>query len=304
MSTAALLTRLETCERAGYWARGWERRKLDGTEMLAQAVGAGLTEVERSDYGEVAGETVMDLAEHRGLSSRTHQVYDSAVHHAALADIITATIRPAGKPPWRPVEPLDGTWTPSCYVDASGSHLRRVLLVSAWSDERHHAEMRSWHSFGEVCHYEMPMQQVVIVLGQLRDGKRHGPFSKGFMHPQGSHLRFRRKSKSTNETFNANWRQVWREDVGGDISVERWLQGMLDDDILRDTCFPVDVPVPDKQVCARVRSMAAARLDALHRLKVLPDENLSTCFWPVQCVFQPECHAGRKPDGNRFVQIV
>jgi hypothetical protein len=301
MSTARLLSRYETCARAGYWARSWERQKLDGTEILQAALSVGLTETERVDIGELAGETVLEIAADRGLLTSVNQVYDAAIHHAALADILTQVVRRPGNPAWRPAEPILGSWTPSCYIDPSGGHLRRIVLVSQWNDERHASEARSWESLGEISHFKLPMQQVVLVLGQHRDGKRHGPFSKGYLHPQGSELRFRRKGKRSTSTFNANWSQIWREDVGGHIGVERWLQAMLEDDMLRDVSFTVELPVPSERDMQAVRDMAERKLEALSKISELPDANLSTCFWPVPCVFQPECHAGRAPSLHRFV---
>ena len=67
MTTASVLTAYESCERRTYWARHWERRRLDSTEFLRRALHAGVTEAMRDDFGEVAGETVMDLAVDPGL---------------------------------------------------------------------------------------------------------------------------------------------------------------------------------------------------------------------------------------------
>jgi hypothetical protein len=75
---------------------------------------------------------------------------------------------------------------PSCFL--VGQKLRRIALVSHWTDERHYAEARSWRTLGEICVYGLPMEQVVVVLGQNRKGKRYGAWSKGFQHPQSKQL--------------------------------------------------------------------------------------------------------------------
>lgn len=302
MSTAALLTAFEPCHRKGFWARDWERITLDGTEMLQQAIRAGVMERERADFGERAGEEVMSLAEERGLETKNHEVYDSVIHHAALADILTTAIRKATESAWQVPEATGSSWASGAFLDPSGTHLRRVVLASSWNDERHYAEIRSWYSLGEIAQYNLPMQQVVLVLGSLRDGRRHSPWSKGLLHPHNHRLRFRKRTNASTEGFKDTWARVWREDHA-EIDRTTWLRAMLEDDVLRDVCFNVDIPVPGEIEAQRLRDMAARKVEQLAGLTVLPDPQLSTCDWPNPCVFQRECHAGKEPSEGRFFAI-
>ena len=299
MNTASLLTAYEPCHRKGYWARDWERQKLDAAEMLQRAIASGVMEADRQDFGEVAGEEIMWLAESRGLETKSHQVYDSAIHHACLADILTTAIRKPSEAPWTRPDPLGGGWVSGAFLDPSGSYLRRIVLATSWSDERHYSEIRSWHSLGEIAQYGLPMQQVVLILGVQRDGKRHSPWTKGLLHPQNRKLRFR---KAGGGPFKETWERIWREDHG-EIDRMDWLQGMLDDDILRDVCFKVEIPIPGATELERLRDMAQRKLDRLAGMAKLPDPQLSTCDWPLPCVFQRECHAGSAPSEGKFILL-
>ncbi len=301
MNTPLLLTHTEVCRRKGFWSRTRERLKLDDTEMLQAAIRAGI-QSERKDFGECAGEECYALGTDPGLETAHYDVYSEVVHLACIADLVTTAIRKPTEGPWSvpgPVQLAGGAlWTSGAYLDPSGSHLRRIVLASAWSDDRHYSECRSWFSMGEICAYGLPMQQVVIVLGQRRDGKRHSPWAKGVRHPMNKKLRFRKKN-AIKAGFKETWEPVWREDHD-EITTLDWLQAMLDDGVLPDVCFTVNVDVPSAATRQHIVDLAARKLDELDKMKTLPDEQLTGCDWPRPCIFRTPCHAGREPQKGIF----
>lgn len=301
MNSPEALTALETCERQAWWRGLWARGKVDGNEMLQEGIRAGLTTA-RPDFGEAAGEAVYALGAEPGLATEQSNVYDEVMHLACIADAVATALRPPGEAPWLPAEPAllgaEGPlWRSGAYLDPTGTTLRRVALASAWSDERHYAEARSWASLGEVCAYGLPMQQATIVLGQRRNGKRHGPWAKGLRHPANRKLRFRKK-KAVAEGFKSSWVEIWREDFD-DISTHDWLQAMLEDGVLPDVCFNVDLAVPEPVARQRIVELAARKLDRLEKIQALPDLQLTGCDWPRPCLFRSPCHKGEEP-GPRF----
>jgi hypothetical protein len=302
MNSPALLTDFERCDRKGYWSRSHERIKLDDTEMLQAAIRAGVTEDTRKDWGEAAGEECYALGLEPGLETTHYDVYGEVTHLACIADIVTTAIRKPGEQPWKRPEPVqlrDGPmWTSGAYLSPDGGHLRRIVLASSWSDDRHYSECRSWFSLGEICAYGLPMQQVVIVLGQRRNGKRHGYWSKGLRHPANKKLRFRKKH-DVSTGFKSTWLQIWREDYD-DIPTLDWLQAMLEDGVLQDVCFNVEIPVPEKDARQMIVDLATRKLEKIQNLDSLPDQNLSTCDWPSACLFRSDCHANRSPNKGMF----
>ncbi len=306
MSTAELLTAFETCPRKGFYGRSWALQRLSPSRMVSEALRVALTAPNDpgKPFGETAGDAMMQLGEDRGLDTDIHNIYDVVVHHACLADILVSAIRKPADPPWLLPEPVQN-WRSGCYLSPDGSHLRRVVLVTHWTDEREVSESRSWFSIGEIIHYELPMQLVVLVIGQQRNGKRHSPWAAGFLHPQNHTLRFRKKGRSVSEVFNDKWERINREDHA-EISRETWLNGMLKDDVLPEVCFRVDVPVPEKQRRNKILGLVKRQMDRLESIKRTPDPNLSTCYWPVPCQFRKCCHVlpEREPsEQNGFIQI-
>jgi hypothetical protein len=302
MNTPLLLTNYERCDRCGFWSRSRERVKLDDTEMLQQAIRAGVTEAARSDWGEVAGEEAYGLGNEPGLETTHYDVHAEVVHLACIADAITTAIRKSSDKPWQlagRVQLGDGpVWTSGAYIDPSGLKLRRIVLVSAWNNDRHYSECRSWFSLGEICAFGLPMQMAVVVLGQRRDGKRHSPWAKGLRHPANKKLRFRKKHDVASG-FKDTWRPVWREDFD-DIGTNDWLQAMLDDGVLEDVCFPVTIDIPEKAARQRIVEMAARKLERLAAMKTVPDPQLTGCDWPKPCIFRRPCHGGREPQKGPF----
>jgi hypothetical protein len=296
---------METCDRKGYWSRDRERRKLDPTEMLQTAIRAGVTEARRTDWGEVAGEELYALGSEPGLETTHYDVHGEVVHLACIADLVATAIRKPGDGPWQmpaPVQLSDGLeWISGAYLDPQGEHLRRVVLASNWSDDRHYSEARSWFSLGEVCAYGLPMQQAVIVLGQMRNGKRHGPWAKGLLHPANRKLRFRKK-RDIATGFKSSWEEAWREDHD-EVSTQDWLQAMLEDGVLADVCFNVDIPVPEAAARLRIMDMAKRKLERLVLMTELPDPQLTGCDWPVPCIFRGPCHAGREPQEGVYKTV-
>ena len=142
------------------------------------------------------------------------------------------------------------------------------------------------------------MQMAVIVLGQNRSGKRHSAWARGLRHPLNKKLRFRKKNDKS-DGFKSSWLEVWREDFD-DITTAAWLQAMLDDGMLQDLCFSVEIPVPEKAARERIVEMAARKLEKIQNLDKLPDPQLSTCDWPRPCLFRTPCHAGREPKEGVF----
>ena len=305
MNSPQLLSAYERCNRAGVWSRDWRKWKMFDTEMLQRSIRAGLLS-DRKDFNIASGEETMTLSAEPGLETKEYGVFDQCVHLAALSDIITAAVRKPSERPWLIPEDVrlgDGpTWSSAAYLDPSGTHLRRIAIVSNWGDDRHFGECRGWFSMGEMVAYNLPMQLVVAVIGQSRSGKRHSPFTKGLLHPVNKRLRFKKKADK-DTPFKASWLPVWREDHD-EISTESWLQSMLTDLVLEDHLFKVDIPLPTKEAQRKIRDLAAKKLEEIETADILPDQQMSTCDHPYPCLFRNNCHSGNAPSGKYgFVRV-
>ena len=297
MQTDELLSQIETCERSAYWSLDWEKSRITPNQLLQEGIKEGLLS-SRVDYGQTAGERVVEIGSQRELTTDFPGVYDQIIHTASLADVLSHALRKAVDEPWKLPEPtsLPGgqEWRPSVFLAPSGTSLRRVVLVSNWSKDKHYSFCRDWTTIGNVCAYGVPMQLAICILGQVRDGKRYGYFSRGYRHPANRGLRFR---KRTEGKFKSSWQTIFREDFD-EISTSDWLSAMHQDGVLADSAFSVTVDVPQEKARTHVLDLAAKKLDRLMGLKELPDEQFTGCSWPTRCQFIAHCHAGLPPSGK------
>lgn len=262
-------------------------------EMLRGGVHAGLIETKRSDWGQCAGEEVIRLGATRGLdvTKPDYGVYASVLHHAAIADLIVIAMRAQG-PRWQYAHPVD-LWEPNSFLDPVSGQLRRFLACSSWNKNRLNYETHCWATLGDVSVLNRPMQIVVAVTGRLHEGRRGGHWSRGLWNPNLRRLRFRRRDGSA---FEGTWLQIWREEHDH-ISREKWLETLLEDDVLRDILFVVEVPVPEESERRRIRDLALKKLDYLHKIQSVPDRQMATCRNPLDpcpfldaCWGHPECN--------------
>ena len=306
MQTDELLTQIETCERAAYWALDWEKNRITPNQLLMEGVKEGLL-ADRDDYGQGAGERVVEIASRRELTTDYPQVYDQVIHHASLADVLSCALRKAVDEPWKLPEPITilggHEWASSVFLSPSGQALRRVVFVSNWSKDKHYSFCRDWTTIGNVCAYEVPMQLAICVLGQVRDGKRYGYFSRGYRHPVNRGLRFRKKSDA-GTGFKSSWQVIFREDFD-EIKTSEWLSAMHQDGVLADSAFSITVDVPDKKARTHVLDLASRKLDKLFSMKTVPDEQYTGCSWPSRCQFISPCHKGEaEPNGKYgFIRV-
>ena len=301
MDTASLLSGDERCGRIAHWGLDWEREKIEARDLLAAGIKAGLTST-RKDFNQEAGEAVIGVARDREvIQDDKCDQFSSIIHLASLADVVSSAIRRPSDEPWRLSEPVpldDGIlWTPSCYLSPRGDFLRRVVLVSAWNQDRHYAELRSWHSLGEVCIQNLPMQLIIIILGQRREGRYNGYWSRGYLHPVNKKLRFRRKN-FIGQGFKDSWKEAWREDHD-ELPTSAWLDGMMEDGVLEDVRIRIDLPVPSEENRQRIVNLAKSKLRRIYSTKEIPEQNLSICDWPTPCIFRLPCHA-QEPVSGRF----
>jgi hypothetical protein len=301
MNTDELLSQIETCERAAWWSLDWEKSRITPNQLLLEGIREGLLSG-RSDFNESAGERVVEIASKRELTTDYPGVYDQVIHTASLADVLSHTLRKAAGEPWKLPEPttIPGghEWASSVFLAPGGQTLRRVVLVSHWDKDRHYSHCRDWSTIGNICAYELPMQLAICVLGQVRDGKRYGYFSRGYRHPVNKGLRFRKRTDAGSK-FKSSWEPIFREDHD-EITTADWLSAMHSDGVLADSAFSVTVDVPTKEARQHVLDLAARKLDRLMSLKTVPDEQFTGCNWPVRCPYISPCHGGAPEPNGRY----
>lgn len=297
--SSSLLNSDDRCRRLPFLSAQWEPSAISPMEALYSAVESGLTDTSDREPSDVAEDALMELATSRGLDSNQVDILGEASHLASLASMIAFLLRPQG--PWKRPEPFrmaDGSyWTPGSFLDPMETHLRRVVLVGRWDVYRQVQEEHDWRTM-EAAIYRVPMDLVVVVLGQQRDGRRHGPLSRGYMHPVAKNLRFRKRDGGG---FDGAWEPVFREKAR--FSKEEWLDAMVDDGVLQDVVMIHTVPVPDnaEQLC----NIAMRKLERIKNTEKISEPQISQCFSRTHpCIFRGCCPSGSLPSmDNGFIKI-
>ena len=278
----------DECPRLQMWSAEYDIPAVPLAKALHDSLRAGLI----AGRGSVARETLLQIAAEPGLDMQSSQMYDVAVHHAALVEVITDYLAPE---PWIPAGAVDGFHLDS-FILPDG-RLRRVVLCSAYSELRKLEEVNSWRTMADVCVTGRPMLLNFIIIGQSKKGFRSSPWVQGYIHPENGLLRTQRiatEKTGPNPKFTENWKKVYREQT--DHKPKEWLTIMQKDkafDGLVQYCT-VDVPQNREEVLAdmvRIEQEIESGNSTMRR---------SACFRFAPCVFSGVCHKGLTPENAGF----
>ena len=265
---------------------------MSSTEGLYRAIEAGFLTADPNPP-QIAHDSLMELAVNRGFDIPQTNLLEHAQGLAALAEIVTYLLRPDSE--WeRPENEEVGTfpWISSAFLSNSHNSLRRVYLTDSWNDSKLLAVGNSWEVLGEMAVYGVPLDLYVISLGASRDGRRHGPLSKGLIHPVSNGLRFQKRDGSE---FSKGWKPIFREDSGFDL--EEWVEVMTEDNVLTETIqiIPFEPPKEAKKV-REIISRTLGRISSLAEDSNPPDPQFAMCnIVSNPCPFRSLCPYFREP---------
>lgn len=270
----------DLCPRLATWSAGYALPRVPLAEAMRKSLHAGLI----AGRGSNARETLLQIAARPGLDIHGRNVYDIAVHHAAMMEVVVDYLAAEG--PWVPAGTVKGLELESFLMP--DGRLRRVILCSTWNALRQEEELVSWRTVADVCVTGRPMLLNFIVIGQSRFGFRPSPWTQGFIHPENHLLRVKRiatEKTGPNPKFTENWKKVYREQT--DHHSDKWLKIMQDDQAFEDLVryYTAEVPKNRKSVLAdlaRIGDEIALKGTRMRR---------SACFRLAPCPFARLCHA-------------
>lgn len=281
--------------------KSWQWNRILPGDALRESIRVGV--MAETDPGQTAGDHLMSLAAEKGLETpHRDRLFELATHYAALVDVVVTEARNRlGR-----LYEHEGTkvglssiWQSSALLGANGTRLHRILLVSRWSEERKLAETHSYFSLFETAVCQQPLTMTVCVIGQNRDGRYHGPWSRGVQHPLNRTLKFRRRG---GKPFKGEWTQVWREEA--DIDRQTWLEAMQRDGLLDEMMFDIEIPVPQEEARRKMVKLVERRLVEIQETEATPPPSPSVCFWPSRCQFVDACWTFSRPSPRLgYVQI-
>jgi hypothetical protein len=266
----------------------WQPQLIRSTEALYLAIERGLEYAGDRDPGAVAEETLLELATTRGIDSAETDLLGQAEHLGSIANMVTWLLRTGA--PWRRPEPIqigNTVWTPSAFLSATESHLRRVVLCGRWDAYRLTEEEHNWFSL-EAAVYGVPMDLIVVVLGQERNGRRTGPLCRGWQHPVSKSLRFRKRDGAG---FDGAWTPVLRE--RSNFTREEWLEALVGDGLLPEVVL-IHTVQPER--IGAILHLAESKLSRITSAVEPPEPQLSQCFDRLRpCPFRVCCPRSEEP---------
>lgn len=297
MTSAKILSSEDCPKRQSLYASGLEREALSVHQLLSRGVDHGL-QCADEDYAKAASDEVMRLCMSRPIETESTNLLEIAESTSALAEIITYCLRTG--PAWQHPNPLkvgEHIWHPSCFAIPGG--LRRIVLCDHWGERRAVQEARAWETL-EGALYGLPVTIIAVCLGSMREGRRHGPLSKGWLHPRSGELRLRKRDGTG---FDGAWILVFRDRYDG--TREEWVEAMNADGVMLET-FVVHPAVEfDADERRSVREVAEAGLGGIAHQVAVPARSLSRCWDSIHpCEFRWPCSYFKEPsESNGFVKI-
>ena len=287
MTTSFILRSDDSCRLRAHYSLRWEVPTVTPYEILRRAVESGLR-AESEDWAKHASDMAMKIACENTIDTSETDLLSMAKHIAALAGMIVWILRPENAP-WESPEPVqigNHTWEPSCFYGANESELRQIVIVDRINELKELEIRNSWDVRGESAIYNLPISVIVVIVGQLRNGKWKSPLTFGYRHPKAKDLRFRKRDDSQ---FADNWTRVFRE--LDDSTTEEWYDAILRDGVLTE-CFTV-LPVECPTDAVRIVELAESKLDRIYDSAEIPEPQPSQCFQRINpCPYRHCCAEG------------
>lgn len=228
----------DTCPRLQTWGSQFNFPRVSLTDAMYRALRVGLL----SGSPAAAKDELISIASRPGLDITAYNVFDIAMHHASMMEVVCAYLI-GSDGPWKAASAVScGSFgfQPLSYQMSDG-RLRRVVLCSSWNALREEEERQSWRTVADTCITGRPMLVNVIVIGSSRKGFRPSPWTQAYIHPENGIRRVKKKEG----VFTDNWKRVYREST--DDGPEEWLTLMQKDGAFDDLVRYCTAEVPQRR---------------------------------------------------------
>jgi hypothetical protein len=266
----------DACRRLRTWSSAYQLPRIPLAQAMHLSLRAGLLAGDAT----LARSTLMGFGAEPGLDIESWQVYEIAVHHAALVEIVCSYLLCTGE--WKAAEPVScagGDFEPLSYILPDG-RLRRVVLCSTWNKLREQEEAHSWWTQADVNATGRPMLLNVIVIGNSIKGFRPTPWTRAYVHPENRVTRVKKREGN----FTEKWERLYRENT--DKQPKEWLDLMAQDEAFEDLVYSLTVDVGEKRksILGDMLRMANEMQDKSEHM------TRAACFKLAPCPMVRLCH--------------
>jgi hypothetical protein len=263
---------------------------------------AGILELSKgADVAETAIDArarFMQTAANPGMDARG-DTYTLAKDYCALLDTVLRAVAYERVPKLSEVPParLNSSiaWRFLSHADESGT-LHRWITVDSWGEDDLARELHGWYVFGDMAMAQQPMVLHVIVVGQVRAGRRASLWARAWQHPSIPTLRIRFR-RSEGQSFNG-WKP-YRIADHHDVDADAWVEQMYKEGAAQELMRTVNVklPGPDvlsdtaRQVMTEARAMQELALERGSTTYLALPMSRGACDGLVPCPFQSVCYS-------------
>lgn len=266
----------DICPRSHTYASHYESLRVSLNFALNESLHTALS----TGSPIAASDKLMELAARPGIEIDSRSLYDSAIHHSRLVELLASYVLAVG--PLSVPEPITCEWgefQPRSFLTEDG-RLRRVVLCDRWTPERELLEWFSWRTAIDSAITNRPMIITALVIGRVQNGFRPSPWTTGYEHPMTSEIRVQKREGR----FVDSWRSVYRENTS--IKALEWLRIMQEDGAFEGRVFSV-TQSPDPSVLPQVAQMAR-EMGSMRQTR-------SSCYRFKPCPFLPACSTNQSP---------
>lgn len=300
LNDAAMITEFQTCRRRFLLSRKWRSLRWKPKLLFDACLRQGILDLGNAKSVEdtvlEATTRFMAVGASPGLDIAGYDPFKAALDYCACLETILHALSLRSPLNLRPVasKRVDTgiEWVFLAHADSDGE-LHRTVTVDRFDDDRLSQEIHSWYVMGDVCMAKKPLHLRFIEIGQMRDGRRHSPWSRAWEH---SAIRGRIKFQGKgNKKLQGD---AWKATFLADSTVHTassWVDAMFADDVPDTLIHDVEVTVPSAEhIVITKRDIRTESVQMMEWMRLIEDPltvpmSRSACDVPYPCQYQAVC---------------
>lgn len=222
--TARQLIAFQQCRRRYMLEQNWRVRRYRPKTLFDSCLREAAVKFSTGSNPEAvisaARARFMSMAANPGLDLPAgRDSYQETLDWTAMLGTVLTAISRLALLILRPLPPvriaMGVEWQPTAFADDAGT-LHRWISVDAWDRDAIARECHSWYALGDMIACDVPMQLHVVVIGQVREGRRISPWCRGYLHPVlAGELRFQKANPRGGyaSLTGDKWKPAWLSDM-------------------------------------------------------------------------------------------
>jgi len=300
---AASIIDFQTCKRRFILNHEWRLARFRPKTLFDLLLRRGILQLTKQvDIAQVASDaksTFLLRAADPGLDIIGKDPYQASKGWTSLLESVLHGVSRTVLPVLHDPAPAKLTssidWRFLSWADDSGT-LHRWVTAESWDSDTLSRELHSWRTFGDLVMSGCPMVLHAIVLGQNRNGRFLSPWTRTYVHPAMSNLRWR-----WTKPEDTTWKPVQLLDQNR-LDVSEWIDQAWAQGAIQPLLQDQQVELPPDSVCRDTKYQISREASDMMRLLeerrsyLAEPMSRGSCDLYSPCHFQPVCHTPEPVD--------